>query len=196
MVEPNGSLGVLYWGHPTDPGTLAVGSGTEYFTSSSDGGTSWSAPVAVDPGAGTIALATWWIDGSLAVDSAGNLYATWDTQTDSTDTAWLARSTDGGQTWSAPTQVTSGSTENLAEVTAAGPGSVYVGWQTSIPSKGYATFLRRFSTSTGWTTAATRISPSYGDPNVWAGDTFGLSTLQGPSGDGAGRRRLSAGEAR
>lgn len=186
VVEPNGTLGVLYLGHPTDPMTLAVGNGTEYFTSSTDGGTTWSIPVAVDPGAGTIALPTWWIDGALAVDSHGTLYASWDTQNDSSDIGWLAWSTDGGQTWSAPIQVAFGSGENLLEVAAAGPDSVYVGWQTPNTSRGYATFLRRFSISTGWTTPAVQISPHYGDPGIWPGDTFGLSTVQGANGDEIG----------
>jgi hypothetical protein len=179
VVEPDGTLGVLYWGHDTDPSTLAVSNGTEYFTSSIDGGTTWSAPVAVGPGAGTIALPTWWIDGSLAVDSAGTLYAAWDTQNGTDDIGWLASSTDGGQTWSAPIEVTSGPGENLLSVIAAGPGDVFVAWQTPNTPEGYATFLRRFSLSREWTTPANKISPAYGDPTIWPGDTFGLSTLQG-----------------
>lgn len=186
VIEPDGALGVLYWGHNTDPSTFAVGVGTEYFTSSTDGGTTWSTPVAVDSGAGTIALPTWWIDGSLAVDPSGNLYATWDTQSDSGDIGWLAWSTDGGKTWSTPIQVVSGSGENLVEVTAAGPGSIYVGWQTPNAPQGYATFLRRFSIASGWTTPARQVSSSYGNPVIWPGDTFGLSTVQGALGDGIG----------
>lgn len=179
VVEPNGTLDVLYWGHPTDSDTLAVGPGSQYFTRSSDGGANWSSPVAVDPGAGSIALPTWWIDGSLAVDSAGNLYATWDTQAGTTDTAWLANSTDGGQTWSPPLRVTSGSTGRLIEVAAAGAGNVYVGWQTRVPHRGYATYLRRLALGAGWTGSAKRISKKYGSKKLWPGDTFGLSTKGG-----------------
>jgi hypothetical protein len=179
VVEPDGTLDVLYWGHPTDQSTLAVGPGTEYFTRSSNGGVSWSTPVAVDPGAGSIALPTWWIDGSLAVDSSGNLYATWDTQTGKSDTGWLATSTDAGQTWSPPRRVTSGSTGRLTEVAAAGAGSVYVGWQTRVPRRGYATYLRRLALAKGWTGPAKRISHKYGSKTIWPGDTFGLSTSGG-----------------
>jgi hypothetical protein len=179
VVEPNGTLGVLYWGHPTDPSTLAVGPGTEYFTRSSDGGATWSTPVPVDPGAGTSALTIWWIDGSLAVDPSGNLYAAWDTQTSTSDTAWLAWSTDGGKTWSSPLRATSGSTERLVEVAAAGRGSVYVGWQSPRPGKGYATYLRRYALTEGWTGPTRKVSRRYGSITTWPGDTFGLSTSQG-----------------
>src|SRR5947208_13810509 len=78
VAEPDGTLDVLYWRHPTNPKTLAVSPGHEYFIRSTDGGTAWSPPVAVDPQSGTIGLREWWIDGSLAVDSAGTLYAAWD----------------------------------------------------------------------------------------------------------------------
>jgi BNR/Asp-box repeat protein len=182
VVEPDGALGVLYLGHPTDPATLAVGPGTEYFTSSSDGGATWSSPVAVDPGAGTVGLRTWWIDGSLSVDSAGNLYATWDTQNDTGDTGWLAWSSDGGRTWSPALRVTSGSAERLIEVAAAGAGSAYVAWQTprATQPKGYATYLRRLALGEGWTGPARRVSdPRHGARTIWPGDTFGLSTRGG-----------------
>ena len=178
VVEPDGTLGVLYLGHPTDPSTLAVRPGTQYFTSSSDGGATWSIPVAVDPEAGSVALTTWWIDGSLAVDPAGNLYATWDTQNAGTDTGWLASSADGGKTWSSPLRVTSGSTARLVQVAAAGAGNIYVGWQTRVPHRGYATYLRRRAAA-GWTGPSKRMSRKYGSKSIWPGDTLGLSSSGG-----------------
>jgi BNR repeat-like domain len=179
VLGPDGSLNVLYWQHPTDPKTLGVSPGRQYFTSSKDGGKTWSPRIAVGAQAGTIGLEDWWIDGSLAVDPAGNLYATWDTQKDSRDTAWLASSTDGGNRWSLPVPVASSRSGHLTEVAAAGRGNVYVGWQTIVRGKGYGTFLRRFSLGKGWTSGAVRISPAYGNRNVWPGDTFGLSTKSG-----------------
>jgi hypothetical protein len=175
VVEPDGTLDVLYIGSPTDRRTLRVSPSREYFTRSTDGGTSWSKPVAVDPGAGTIALDTWWIDGALAIDPGGTLYAAWDTQTKQRDTAWLAWSTDGGKRWSAPLRVSSSAGENLVEVAAAGRDDVYVGWQTQIAGKGYATYLRRYSIGRGWTGPAVTVSTVDGDPHAWPGDTFGLS---------------------
>ncbi|HZT84537.1 MAG TPA: sialidase family protein [Gaiellaceae bacterium] len=179
LAEPDGALDVLYWQHATDPKTLAVSPGREYFTRSTDGGRSWSQPVAVGPQAGTIGLQEWWIDGSLAVDRAGVLYAGWDTQSRGRDTAWLAWSTNGGRHWSPPVRVASSRTEHLTEVAAAGHRDVYVGWQTVVRGKGYATFLRRYAVGKGWTGAARKVSPAYGKPQIWPGDTFGLSTRNG-----------------
>jgi hypothetical protein len=179
VAEPNGTLDVLYLQHPTDPHTLAVSPGHEYFTRSTNGGSSWSQPVLVGPHAGTLAVTAWWINGSLAVDAAGTLYAGWDTQGKVRDTAWLAWSTNGGRRWSPPRQVASSRTGHLTQVAVAGRGNVYIGWQTPVSGKGYATFLRRYSIGHGWTGPAKKISPAYGRTNVWPGDTFGLSTRGG-----------------
>lgn len=184
VAEPDGTLDVLYWQHPTDPDTFALSPGNEYFTRSTDGGATWSTPAAVDPENGTIALPVWWIDGSLAVDRIGTLYAAWDTQSEQTDTAWLAWSTDGGSHWSKALRITSSKTsgsvknENLVEVVAAGPGKGYVAWQT--PRVGYATYVRRFAVGTGWTSRTVMVSDIYGNPASWPGDTFGVSVK--PSG--------------
>src|SRR5690349_5719212 len=102
VVRPSGVVDALIWGHKLDPKTFAVHPGHEYFTSSADGGKTWSPAVEVGASAGSIAILTWWIDGDLSTDRAGNLYATWDTQTSSGDIGWLSYSTDHGRTWSAP----------------------------------------------------------------------------------------------
>jgi len=195
VAERNGALDVLYWQHPTDPNTFRVSPGSQYFTRSTNGGRSWSKPVPVGAQAGTIGLKEWWIDGCLAVDPGGTLYATWDTQRGSRDTGWLAWSTNGGKRWSRPLRVASSRTEHLTEVAAAGRGDVYVGWQTVVRGKGYATFLRRYSPPKGWTGPAVRVSPAYGNPRVWPGDTFGISTKNGAAvlswGSANGKRRRS-----
>ena len=175
VAQPDGTLDVLLWQHPTNPNTLAISPGRELFTRSTDGGTTWSHPVAVGPRAGTIPLDTWWIDGALAVDPAGNLYASWDTGRGSRDTGWLAWSKNGGSVWSTPVKVASSGSENLMEVAPAGRGQVYVAWQTPVRRKGYATFLRRFSLGQGWAGPARTISKRYGNAGIWPGDTFGLS---------------------
>lgn len=179
VAERDGTLDVLYWAHPTDSKTLTVSPGREYFTRSTDGGASWSKPVLVGPQAGPIGLKVWWIDGSLAVDPAGTLYASWDTQQGGRDTGWLAWSTNGGTRWSSPLRVASSRTEHLTQLVAAGRRNVYVAWQTIVRRKGYATYVRRYSLGKGWTGPAKKVSPSYGNPGVWPGDTFGLSTKKG-----------------
>jgi hypothetical protein len=179
VAQTNGTLDVLYWAHPTDSKTLRVTPGHEYFIRSTNGGDTWSQPVLVGPKAGTIGLTEWWIDGSLAVDPAGTLYASWDTQARRHDTGWLAWSTNGGRHWSLPVRVASSRTEHLTEVAAAARRDVYLGWQTIVRGKGYATFLRRYALGRGWTGRARRVSPAYGNPRVWPGDTFGLSTRSG-----------------
>jgi len=195
VTDPDGSLDVLYWQHPTDPNTLSVAAGHEYFIRSTNGGGSWTKPVLVGAKAGTVGVKEWWIDGSLAVDTAGTLYAGWDTQRGARDSAWLAWSTDHGAHWSSPLPVASSRAEHLTEVAAAGRGNVYVGWQTIVPRKGYATLLRRYSVGHGWTGPAKQVSPSFGKPKTWPGDTFGLSAIGGTAfvswGSATGHRKTS-----
>jgi hypothetical protein len=179
VAGPDGTLDVLYWQHPTNRKTLEVSPGHEYFVRSTDRGTTWSTPVPVGARAGTIGLREWWIDGSLAVGRGATLYVSWDTQRGSRDTAWLAWSTSRGRRWSPPLRVASSPSEHLIEVAAAGRHDVYAAWQTPVPGKGYATFVRRLSVGRGWTTPAARVSPAYGNPRIWPGDTFGLSTRKG-----------------
>lgn len=179
VAQRNGTLDVLYWQHPTDPKTLRVSPGREYFTRSTDGGSSWSQPVLIGQRAGTIGVKEWWIDGNLAVDRAGTLYASWDTQQRGHDTGWLSWSTNGGKHWSSPVRVASSRTEHLTQVAPVGRRNVYVGWQTVVRGKGYATFLRRYALGRGWTGRAKKVSPAYGNVAIWPGDTFGLSTRSG-----------------
>ena len=179
VVEPNGTIDVLYQDYPTNASTFALSPGNEYFTSSRDGGDTWSAPVEVGASGGTMSLQEWWIDGAIGIDSAGNLYATWDTQGSSSDTGWLSYSTDHGASWSAPIQVPADTANvpHIVESAGAGPGVAYVGWLSDNQPAGYAEYLRAYKIGTGWLDAPVQISTQYGDPSVWPGDTFGISTL-------------------
>jgi hypothetical protein len=177
VVQPNGTLDVLYQRMPTNPTTLAVSNGNIWFTRSTNHGVSWSTPVEIGQKAGTTSTTIWWIDGALSTDAAGNLYATWDTQTASTDVGWLSFSTNGGRSWSAPVAVTSptGDVENLVESAGVARGIADVAWQTPTPS-GYATFVRPYSITKGWLTSAPlRVSTAFGNPSIWPGDTFGIA---------------------
>lgn len=179
VVRPGGGVDVLYVAHPTDPGTMTVHPGYEYFTSSPDG-THWPAGgLRLGSGLGTVSVPEWWIDGDISTDAAGNLYATWDTQTGAGDIGWLTYSTDGGRTWSAPLQVTPDASHAPHIVESAGgqPGTAYVAWQTSAPAQGYATYLRPFSIRRGWLAPAIKVSAAYGRASIWPGDTFGIAAL-------------------
>jgi hypothetical protein len=198
VIEPNGRIDVLYQGYQiTNTTTYTMNPAFSYFTASTDGGVTWSTPVKVGGSAGTMSrskrvggsgatmsLSEWWIDGSIGMDSAQNLYATWDTQgtnSDGTpnDIGWLSFSTDHGKHWSAPTQgpLDRLNVPHIMEVAGAGPGIAYVSWLSN-SSGAYAEYLRAFSTTGGWLSALpVQVSPEFGDSLVWPGDTTGISVL-------------------
>jgi len=181
VVQPNGVIDALMINHPLDPGTFTVHPGHELFTSSSDGGKTWSPAVEVGGNVGTLSDTEWWIDGDLSTDRAGNLYATWDTQSPSgeSDIGWLSYSTNGGRTWSAPIRVTpdQGNAVHIVQSVGAGPGIADVAWQADNSPQGYAVYLRPFSIKNGWLAPVTQVSTQYGTPAIWPGDTFGISLL-------------------
>ena len=185
VVEPGGRIDVLYQGYQvTNPATYTLSPAYSYFTSSSDGGATWSTPVPVGPQAGTMSLAEWWIDGDIGIDAAGNLYATWDTQGtnpdgSTNDIGWLSFSTNHGARWSAPVQAPADqlNVPHIMEVTGGGSGIAYVSWLSDSNPAGYALFLRAFSVTRGWLSAPAQISADYGSSAVWPGDTTGLSAL-------------------
>ncbi|HEX9030943.1 MAG TPA: sialidase family protein, partial [Streptosporangiaceae bacterium] len=193
IVEPSGRLDVLYQGYQIlNPRTLKFGVAHQFFTASTNGGWTWSRPVRVGPAGLWMNTTEWWIDGSLARDSAGNLYASWDSQSGGHDIGWLAFSTTSGRTWSAPVRVTARSfpAMRLVQVLGGAPGIVYVGLLTngvqcgSVPC--YAQYLRAYSIRTGWLTQLIRVSRNFGNALVWPGDTIGLSLL--PAGTAGGQR--------
>jgi hypothetical protein len=185
VVEPGGRIDILYQGYQiTDPVTFTMNPAHSYFTSSTDGGTTWSTPVQVGPGAGTMSLAEWWIDGDVAMDAGGNLYATWDTQGanpdgSANDSGWLSFSRDHGATWSAPAQVPADrlGVPHVMQVAGGAAGTAYVSWLSDSDPRGYAEYLRTFSLAQGWLSAPVRVSQEFGDPSVWPGDTSGIATL-------------------
>jgi hypothetical protein len=161
--------------------TFALGPAHMYFTSSADGGRTWSRPVRIGPSAGAIPTTVWWIDGAIAADAAGNLYITWDTRGNGRDTGWLSYSTDGGKAWSAPLRVTPDNTAAVHITQSAGgaPGIDYVGWLSDSSPRGYAQYLRVFQIGRGWLDGPVQVSRQFGLKSVWPGDTFGIATLPG-----------------
>jgi hypothetical protein len=185
VVEPNGRIDVLYQGyHITNTTTFAMDPAFSYFTSSTDHGATWTPPIRVGAQGGTMSLAEWWIDGAIARDAGGNLYATWDTQGtngdgSSNDLGWLSVSTDEGQDWSAPIQAPADrlNVPHIMEVAGGAAGIAYVGWLSNSNPQGYAQYLRAFSIGRGWLSAPVQVSSQFGDSSVWPGDTFGISSL-------------------
>ena len=120
----------------------------------------------------------WWIDGDMSADSAGNLYATWDSQVRGRDIGWLAYSTDHGRTWK--TVRVTPDTDNathIVQVAGGRRGIAYVGWLADNSRHGYSLYLREFSIRQGWLSPIVRVSGRmYGNRTVWPGDTFGIST--------------------
>ncbi|WP_037606121.1 sialidase family protein [Streptacidiphilus rugosus] len=180
LVEPGGALDVVYQGYdvgdiPTDTLTVAY----TYATRSTDRGATWSAPVRVGGGVGSMDTAEWWIDGAEALGPDGTLYATWDTQTDTGDTGWLLYSQDHGASWSAPVRAPADTLNvpHVMQVVAGPPGVAYVGWLSDSDPRGYAQYLRAFSTTKGWLSAPFQVSQRFGAPGVWPGDTFGFVPL-------------------
>jgi hypothetical protein len=192
VLEHNGDIAIAYQGYDIyNTTTYAMNPGYTYFTQSSDGGTTWSAPVRIGAAAGTMSLDEWWIDGAIGEDAAGDLYVTWDTQGATTDIGWLSFSSDHGRTWSPPIRVTpdADNATHIVEVAGGKPGIAYVAWLADNAAGGYAEYLRPFSLRHGWLSGPVTVSRQYGDTNIWPGDTFGISTLPG------GRVALSWGSA-
>jgi hypothetical protein len=122
-----------------DPGcTSGAGPGTNasstcksriFFSRSTDGGASWSAPVKVNDLAG---LDDQFFPAMLVDEASGRIALTYyDTVGDSTRAStnlYYQSSTDGGASWSAPLKVTSASTNE----TTAGAYGVQYGWRTGI----------------------------------------------------------------
>lgn len=184
LVTPSGRLDVLFERYQVlSTATLQLGPGHDYFTSSADGGKTWSAPVRLGLASATLSTDTWWIDGSLGRDAAGDLYATWDTQQAGADVGWLSYSVTGGRTWSPPVEVTStGPATNIVQVLGGARGRAYVGLLTD-SSGGYVQYLREFSVADGWTTPWVQVSQVAGLASSWAGDTFGLARDGGEPGN-------------
>jgi len=180
LVEPDGRIYVEYQGYQVSSATkLTLTTAHSFVTSSADDGTTWSAPVRVGPSQLFMNDSEWWIDGAISADTAGNLYVTWDTQSGGADIGWLSYSTDRGQHWSRLRRVTPDTDHatHIVQVAGGQPGVAYVGWLADGSGNGFALYLRPFSIRTGWLSKSIKVSGPYGNPLIWPGDTFGLSTL-------------------
>ena len=70
VIEPDGRIDLEYQGyHITNDVTYTMTPAHSYFTSSDDGGKTWSAPVQVGADRLTMSKAEWWIDGAIGIDA-------------------------------------------------------------------------------------------------------------------------------
>jgi hypothetical protein len=104
VVGPDGTL-YVFW----DGATRLATTDSTWMVKSSDGGATWSKPVAVAPLIDSSPLhdTVFRVNSFPAAAAApnGDLYATWTTVISGASTAVYSKSTDGGATWSAPTRV-------------------------------------------------------------------------------------------
>jgi len=187
LVAPGGRIDVLMWaGSSIRHSALPLDD--DYFTSSTDGGRTWSRPVPVAPAAGRISPpVVSWIDADIGIDAKGTLYATWDTQHPGGDVGWLSYSTDHGRTWSPARRVTPDhdTAEHIMAVASGRPGIAYVGYLKGGPAfvsrspRRFSLYLRVFSVRRGWLSSPIRVSRTYGNRHGWPGDTIGISALPG-----------------
>ncbi|MGI9008851.1 MAG: sialidase family protein [Streptosporangiaceae bacterium] len=195
IIEPGGRLAVLYQGYQIlNRKTLKLGVAHSFFTSSADGGRRWSRPQRLGPARLSMNTTEWWIDGSIGQDFAGDLYATWDTQSGGHDIAWLTWSADHGRTWSPLIRVSRHAfpAMRLVQVLGGRGRVAYIGLLTDgvqcRKALCYAQYIRAFSPRRGWLTPLTSVSPVRGNSRVWPGDTLGMSLYPG---GGAGTQRVA-----
>ena len=104
VVGPDGTL-YVFW----DAATRLATTDSTWMVKSSDGGATWSKPLAVAPLIDSSPLhdTVFRVNSFPAAAAApnGDLYATWTTVISGASTAVYSKSTDGGATWSAPTRV-------------------------------------------------------------------------------------------
>ena len=180
LVEPDGRIDLEYQDYTvSDPATLTFGPAHSYFTTSADGGVTWSSPVRVGPGWTSMAPREWWIDGSIGRDTGGNLYVTWDSQRHGHDVGWLSFSANGGRSWSPPIRVTrdQDNAPHIIEVAGGFRGTAYVGWLSDNSACGYVMRVRAYSIFSGWLGRPVRVASRCGRRHVWPGGTLGFAAL-------------------
>ena len=61
-------------------------------------------------------------------------------------------------------------------------GVACLAWLSDNSPGGYSLYIREFSVRTGRMTSPVRVSTKFGNPQVWPGDTVGISALPHASG--------------
>lgn len=195
VVDPSGQVDLVYQRHTYPGPALSLGPSALWFADAGGFGRPWSPSTRLGSPALTMSGTEWWIDGDVAADAAGNLYATWDTQSPTGDVGWLDYSTDHGRSWAPPRRVTpdTDAAPHVVQVVGGAAGVAYVAWLTDAPAAGYALYVRAFKLAGGWASPPVQVSRQFGAPSVWPGDTFGISLLPGRSAAAPSRLALTWG---
>lgn len=108
-----------------------------FFSASSDGGATWTSPVPVNDPIPRVAVR---LNPDLALDQNGHLYVAWQDNRNGNADIFVARSTDGGQTWSADVRVnddTGAASQSQPSLVAGAEGRLHIVWhdtRTGIPA--------------------------------------------------------------
>lgn len=178
LVEPNGTIDVLYEDYNSTGANHTLTVGYNYYTRSADGGATWSTRVRVSNL--SFSNHTWWIDGQIARDAGGTLYATFDAQTPTTDTAYVAVSTDDGGRWATPKRLnpdSNSAAHALVGVDGGAAGTAYIAWLTNNTTAGWSSYLATLTGNGSTLSAPLLVSARTGITGYWVGDTLGVAFL-------------------
>ncbi len=178
VVGSNGEIFVAFDMFPTAK-NYSLSPGQEWFTSSTDGGATWSAPVLLS-GSYDCLLTTWWIETTIGLGASGTIYVSFDVETPTGDVGFVRYSNDNGVTWSPLIRITPDVDEaaHIMQVAPGENGVVYLGWLTNNATDGsWNVYVSALSTLKGTLSPPTLVSPLPGSPFWWPGDTIGMAYL-------------------
>jgi Neuraminidase (sialidase) len=116
-----------------------------FYSKSTDGGATWSAPVNVSNNSGDS-------EGTKIAVNAGTIYLAWYDYTPANVEIFFSKSTDGGVTWSAPVNVSNNDGGSYGPAIVADAGTIHVAWWDNTP--GNAEIFYSNSTDGGATWSA------------------------------------------
>lgn len=133
------------------------GNDETFYSGSSDGGTTWSPVINVSNNYGPS------YNPAVAVDSGGNVHAVWNDQASGFTQIVYSKSTDGGATWSAITDISKSSrgTSESPEIAVDSANNIYLVWQDDAPANGDIFCSKSADGGATWS-APVNVSNNYG----------------------------------
>ena len=181
VVQPSGQIDVVYTNYNTTS-DHSLGPGYEYFTSSDNGGKTWTHPMLLGGYQYKLSNLNWWIDPTISYGGYGTIYIGFDYQVGNLDVPVLVYSHDGGRIWSQPSVLAKPEPmvpHIMVTVAAASPETAYVTWMTHTNYSGWSIVLAKYNSGSGRISGQETISQNFGIVSTWGGDTTGLSYLGG-----------------